>query len=433
MHLDVQPSLHDTCAVLKAELGNIPLSEEWVAECMAHLCARDASLSSHTSLLHHSVRAQLMASDLVQSMDHASLTCIDKSLHAFVQIVGVMDVGVPAQALHDVWVARQSEPTTPYPRGMLRLELSDGYIPSPIIAYEYERIPSLSLDTCLGTKLLLLHPMYEQDALLLTPSTVRVLGGTVPELDSLAELAQRIGSALGKILPRGGVEQQRQQWLKSHPSQPSSSSSQLEKQRHQPLAERQPEHTPVSKPQSSDLLQSPQPEPTVTASDKHVSGDQGVDDDNDDDDDDDDDVWLMDAEQAMQQVEHANQQPQPQPQPATSSLTTQRSLSSQAHQTSSLLQRLESSQLASTTPSSSLPSSSPPSMSLSYHAHIPSTSNPPTLIIPKRGTPTTSSQPTSIDLVSSDAEDNPMIASTHATASSAAPQSYITISSDSEP
>lgn len=426
MHLDVQPLLLDTCAVLQAELGNIPLSEEWVAECIAHLCARDASLLSHTSLLHHSVRAQLMASDLVQSMDHASLTCIDKSLHAFVQIVGVMDVGVPAQALHDVWVARQSEPTTPYPRGMLRLELSDGYISTPIVAYEYERIPSLSLDTCLGTKLLLLHPMYEQDALLLTPSTVRVLGGTVPEMDSLAELAQRIGSALGKILPRGGVEQQRQQSLKSYPSQPSTLSSQMEKQRHQPLAGRQPEHTPVSKPQSFDLLQPPLPEPTVTASDKHVSGDQGIDDDNDDDD---DDVWLMDAEQVMQQVEHANQ---PQPQLATSSSTIQRSLSCQAHQTSSLLQRLESSQLASTTPSSSHPSSSPPCMSLPYHTHTPSTSNPPTLIIPKRGTPTTSSQPTSIDLVSSDADDTPVTASTPATASSVAPQTYITISSDSE-
>ena len=97
MHLDVQPLLHDTCAVLQAELGNIPLSEEWVAECIAHLCARDASLLSHTSLLHHSVRAQLMASDLVQSMDHASLTCIDKSLHAFVQIVGVMNFDEPGR------------------------------------------------------------------------------------------------------------------------------------------------------------------------------------------------------------------------------------------------------------------------------------------------------------------------------------------------
>ncbi|WFD16222.1 hypothetical protein MARU1_002258 [Malassezia arunalokei] len=109
-----------------------------------------------------------------------------------------MDVGVPAQSLYDAWIARDAEPTTSFPRGMLRLELSDGFVHQPVIAYEYEPIPDLNLLTCLGTKLLLRHPIQERGILLLSPQSVCVLGGTIPELDSHAALAERICAPLNK-------------------------------------------------------------------------------------------------------------------------------------------------------------------------------------------------------------------------------------------
>ena len=182
---------------LLSELGHVPLSNVWLNECIAHLCSLYPTLVFDRAQLLQRVRAQLLVSDLIQSMDHGSLQ-LHKYSQALVQVVGIMDVGVSAQSLYDAWISRKAEPTTPFPRGMLRLELSDGFIQQPIMAYEYETIPELSLLTCLGTKLLLRHPIQERGILLLSPQSVCVLGGTIPELDSHAALAERICAPLNK-------------------------------------------------------------------------------------------------------------------------------------------------------------------------------------------------------------------------------------------
>ena len=186
--------VHDA---LLSELGHVPLSNVWLNECIAHLCSLYPTLVFDRAQLLQRVRAQLLVSDLIQSMDHGSLQ-LHKYSQALVQVVGIMDVGVSAQSLYDAWISRKAEPTTPFPRGMLRLELSDGFIQQPIMAYEYEPIPDLSLLTCLGTKLLLRHPIQERGILLLSPQSVCVLGGTIPELDSHAALAERICAPLNK-------------------------------------------------------------------------------------------------------------------------------------------------------------------------------------------------------------------------------------------
>ena len=186
--------VHDA---LLSELGHVPLSNVWLNECIAHLCSLYPTLVFDRAQLLQRVRAQLLVSDLIQSMDHGSLQ-LHKYSQALVQVVGIMDVGVSAQSLYDAWISRKAEPTTPFPRGMLRLELSDGFIQQPVMAYEYEPIPDLNLLTCLGTKLLLRHPIQERGILLLSPQSVCVLGGTIPELDSHAALAERICAPLNK-------------------------------------------------------------------------------------------------------------------------------------------------------------------------------------------------------------------------------------------
>ena len=192
-----QEHLQHVHNALLSELGHVPLSDVWLNECIAHLCSLYPTLFHDRAQLLQRVRAQLLVSDLIQSMDHGSLQLHEYS-QALVQVVGIMDVGVPAQSLYDAWIARDAEPTTSFPRGMLRLELSDGFVQQPVIAYEYEPIPDLNLLTCLGTKLLLRHPIQERGILLLSPQSVCVLGGTIPELDSHAALAERICAPLNK-------------------------------------------------------------------------------------------------------------------------------------------------------------------------------------------------------------------------------------------
>lgn len=113
------------------------------------------------------------------------------------QLVDVLDVGVSAQSLYDTLEARATTPTTPFPRGMLRWRLSDGFR-EPVFAYELDRIASLDLDTRLGTKLLLQNPLQERGILLVGPTHMRVMGGCHPDWDSAALLQQRICEILGR-------------------------------------------------------------------------------------------------------------------------------------------------------------------------------------------------------------------------------------------
>ncbi|KAL4400202.1 RecQ family helicase-topoisomerase III complex protein [Malassezia pachydermatis] len=112
------------------------------------------------------------------------------------QITHVMDVGVSAQALRDIFAARHTEPGTPFPRGMLRWHLSDGHQSKDLVAYEYTPIPALSLDTPLGTKILVRECVYDDQVLLLEAPHIHILGGFVPEWNIYADLAAQISEKL---------------------------------------------------------------------------------------------------------------------------------------------------------------------------------------------------------------------------------------------
>lgn len=166
-------------------------------ECVAHLVSRDAALLAQPAALERQVRAQLLASDLRDSMDHSVMEAAPA--HALVQITAVVDVGVSAQSLFDALRARRDaapSDTPALPRGMLRLTLSDGFVSRT--AYEHARIPALSIDTRLGAKLLLRQPVYESGVWLLDNESVTVLGGAIPELDSVRALASWVCGALGR-------------------------------------------------------------------------------------------------------------------------------------------------------------------------------------------------------------------------------------------
>lgn len=306
-------------------------------ECIDHLCHRDAELARDATQLVRQVRMQLLASDLHDSLEHAQPTWE----HALVQIVDVLDVGVSAQSLFDTLETRATTPTAPFPRGMLRWRLSDGF-QAPMYAYELERIPSLDLDTRLGTKLVLQRPPQERDVFLLGPAHVRVLGGFHPDWDSAALLQQRICEVLGRSPTWKSATAHRMEATKAPAPPPAVMPS------------------PPPPAQSAPAASAPR-EPELLS----------------------DDVWDIDAEQALLEAEGALAcAPAPPCAPPTEAAALSRP-------PSALLQQLE--HVSTPTPPTSSAPSAPPCSNEQ-------------LKIPTRGTPVRANPHATIILVSSDDE-----------------------------
>ncbi|CAO3681448.1 unnamed protein product [Umbelopsis ramanniana] len=126
------------------------------------------------------------------------------------QINSIMDIENSAQSLLNTITAstpvRQvyhQPPTIPngpvnFPRGTLKLEVTDGY--KLITAIEFKRIPSLSMNTYLGTKILVKNCRVNRGTLMLEPGTFQILGGDVPSLyngDMRKDLERRLRIRLG--------------------------------------------------------------------------------------------------------------------------------------------------------------------------------------------------------------------------------------------
>ncbi|KAI8575992.1 hypothetical protein K450DRAFT_258853 [Umbelopsis ramanniana AG] len=126
------------------------------------------------------------------------------------QINSIMDVENSAQSLLNTLTAstpvRQvyhQPPTVPngpvnFPRGTLKLEVTDGY--KIITALEFRRIPSLSMNTYLGTKILVKNCRVSRGTLMIEPGTCQLLGGDVPSLyhgDMRKDLERRLRTRLG--------------------------------------------------------------------------------------------------------------------------------------------------------------------------------------------------------------------------------------------
>lgn len=157
---------------------------EWLDACYAWVTAEHhLDPATHLPAIIEHVEAQLLQSDLCDSMSHgtgiplALLTAPSGTLHGpvLVEITAITEVGASALSLDQVRVARAERmaagagadagegeeaadleidgegPVPNYPRSMLRFELSDGATPLPAI--EYRPLPELTLGvTPLGYK-----------------------------------------------------------------------------------------------------------------------------------------------------------------------------------------------------------------------------------------------------------------------------------------
>jgi hypothetical protein len=163
-------------------IGSRLLAQEWLDGCCEWLIG-DQHIDPLTSFpkFTHQVKDQLLQSDLSDSMMHG--TGLDVHIDKFtgnlkgppvlVQIVAITDTGVSAYQLEQVRAAREEHilsgfedkegeedgdvdiegegPMPKYPRGSLRLRLSDGV--TKLEAMEYRPLPQISLGpTPLGYK-----------------------------------------------------------------------------------------------------------------------------------------------------------------------------------------------------------------------------------------------------------------------------------------
>lgn len=183
-----------SAARLRSEFPRLPLSQEWLIECVEHLRGLDARFREEKALV-DAVRLQFLASDLRDSLDGRQR---DPRL---VQVLSITDVGVSAYSLLEALRGRESDPAVKIPRGMLRIELCDGV--DTLVGYEHTRIDGLSIDTPLGIKLLLRSPPVREGVLLLTPDNVDIIGGVIPELSEtrLSMIVDGLCSKLGIPVP----------------------------------------------------------------------------------------------------------------------------------------------------------------------------------------------------------------------------------------
>ncbi|KAK4685124.1 RecQ-mediated genome instability protein 1, partial [Tremellales sp. Uapishka_1] len=212
-------------AFLKRKYPVPEVRVEWVTQCAQALLAdgQPATVDS--------IHEQFLFSDLRDSTrsNQAAFppTAHDKILFpqsCLVQIISITEVGSSAFQLHTVLEQRRdvldgltkirgmeededendgfdSGKLPVYPRGMLKLEVTDGN--RVVKAMEYKRIDALRLgETSLGAKLLLRKVRCLRDVLLLAPENTEVLGYQVPDLEAqqprqfLAGLMERMGKPI---------------------------------------------------------------------------------------------------------------------------------------------------------------------------------------------------------------------------------------------
>ncbi|KAI9285867.1 hypothetical protein BC943DRAFT_34743 [Umbelopsis sp. AD052] len=162
----------------------------------------------------HFLKSNMLSSSLPvipPNFGHLNDVLFPSSLNGTIlQINSIMDVENSAQSLLNTLTAstpvRQvyhqlpAIPNGPvnFPRGTLKLEVTDGY--KLITALEFKRIPSLSMNTCLGTKILVKNCRVSRGTLMLEPGTCQLLGGDVPSLyhgDMRKDLERRLRIRLG--------------------------------------------------------------------------------------------------------------------------------------------------------------------------------------------------------------------------------------------
>ncbi|KAJ7104043.1 hypothetical protein B0H15DRAFT_808238 [Mycena belliarum] len=206
---------------------------EWLEACYAWVVEEHhLNPAQHMPVIIEHVEAQLLQSDLCDSMSHG--TGIPHALLAaesgtlsgpvLVEITAITEVGSSALSLDQVRVARAERlaagavagdgeveadleidgegPVPDYPRSMLRFELSDGA--SHLAAIEYRPLPELVLgETPLGYKLILKDVLIRRGIAFLEPACVTFKGHQTEDREALqeADFARGLRTRLGRSEP----------------------------------------------------------------------------------------------------------------------------------------------------------------------------------------------------------------------------------------
>ncbi|GAA95325.1 uncharacterized protein L969DRAFT_15207 [Mixia osmundae IAM 14324] len=229
---------------LRSIYTNTPFDQEWLDECSDYLqttLPESATPAEWNRMLAH----QLIHSDLTASLSsaalpsEAALASADRIATArggiLVQIVAMHDIAHPALTQLDILKQRRAErkaaergvaplrviggteqpseenaevdqdPTPVFPRGMLKLTLSDGY--NTAQAIEMNRIDALSMmATPLGAKLVLKNASVRNGMLLLDPTNCICKGGAIGLSDG--ELEDRLEAVLNARLRQDAPAQE---------------------------------------------------------------------------------------------------------------------------------------------------------------------------------------------------------------------------------
>ncbi|KAJ7761892.1 hypothetical protein DFH07DRAFT_412312 [Mycena maculata] len=202
---------------------------EWLDACYAWVTAEHhLDPTTHMPAIIEHVEAQLLQSDLCDSMSHGTgiplplLTAVSGTLRGpvLVEIIAITEIASSALALDQVRVTRAERlaagagegdeeneadlevdgegPVPNYPRSMLRFELSDGA--STLSAFEYRPMHELTLGvTPLGYKLVLKNVLIRRGMAFLEPACVTFKGHQTEDreeiqaMDFARGLRQRLG------------------------------------------------------------------------------------------------------------------------------------------------------------------------------------------------------------------------------------------------
>ncbi|KAF8206307.1 hypothetical protein K438DRAFT_2014054 [Mycena galopus ATCC 62051] len=216
------------------------VDQEWLDACYAWVIAEhQLDPAVHMPAIKEHVEAQLLQSDLCDSMSHGTgiplhvLTAVKDTLQGpvLVEITALTEVGSSALALDQVRVAREERfaagaglgdedneadlevdgegPVPNYPHSMLRLELSDGA--STLSAIEYRPLPELTLGvTPLGYKMVLRNVLVRRGMAFLEPKCVTLIGHQTEdrEAEQAADFARGLRHRLGRPEPEAQPQPQ---------------------------------------------------------------------------------------------------------------------------------------------------------------------------------------------------------------------------------
>ncbi|KZP00573.1 hypothetical protein CALVIDRAFT_509829 [Calocera viscosa TUFC12733] len=203
---------------------------EWLEQCYNYLVDELHIGPNDTSALTQSIESQLLQSDLHDSMlahtglpdNPAALHGVDLPPFLLLQVVSIMEIGHSAFSLLNTRQAWQENlaglagaedeaddeigDTPRYPRGMLSLELSDGY--NIIKAIEFRRLDVLRLgQTPLGYKIVLKNVPVRRGVAMLQPANVEMRGYSNEELDAHRDTVLTRGLRERMGLPAEGREE----------------------------------------------------------------------------------------------------------------------------------------------------------------------------------------------------------------------------------